>query len=113
MVERLAQTRANHPELGPGPVPDPEPGQIPAEAQEPRPGARHCWVNGLPGEPGRWPGLLAEWSQREGGAWFGRVVYAVRDGGREVLVETWVPAQHLEPGDAALRVPPREHRPPR
>ena len=68
-------------------------------------GARHCWVTGLPGVPGRCPGLLAEWSRRDGagqeghaaGGWFGRVVYAVDDGGRVVLVETWVPAAHLEP----------------
>ena len=59
-------------------------------------GARHCWVSGLPGDQGRWPGLLAEWAQR-GGGWFGRVVYAVDDGGRVVLVEAWVPAEHLEP----------------
>jgi hypothetical protein len=38
----------------------------------------------------------AEWAQRSGG-WFGRVVYAVDDGGRVVLVEAWVPAEHLEP----------------
>jgi hypothetical protein len=38
----------------------------------------------------------AEWAQR-GGGWFGRVVYAVDDGGRVVLVEAWVPAEHLEP----------------
>ncbi len=60
-------------------------------------GGRHCWVSDLPGDPGRWPGLLAEWSQREGGAWFGRVVYAVVDAGRVVLVEAWVPAEHLQP----------------
>jgi hypothetical protein len=58
--------------------------------------ARHCWVSSLPGDQGRWPGLLAEWAQR-GGGWFGRVVYAVDDGGRVVLVEAWVPAEHLEP----------------
>ncbi|MDP9397871.1 MAG: hypothetical protein M3P96_08670 [Actinomycetota bacterium] len=54
-------------------------------------------MSDLPGDPGRWPGLLAEWSQREGGAWFGRVVYAVVDAGRVVLVEAWVPAEHLQP----------------
>jgi hypothetical protein len=59
-------------------------------------GARHCWVRGLSDDPGRWPGLLAEWAQREGG-WFGRVVYAVDDDGRVVLVEAWVAAEHLEP----------------
>jgi len=59
-------------------------------------GARHCWVSGLPGDPGRWPGLLAEWAQRDGG-WFGRVVYAVDDGDPVVLVAAWVAAEHLEP----------------
>ena len=53
-------------------------------------------MSGLPGDQGRWPGLLAEWAQR-GGGWFGRVVYAVDDGGRVVLVEAWVPAERLEP----------------
>ena len=38
----------------------------------------------------------AEWAQR-GGGWFGRVVYAVDDGGRVVLVEAWVPVEPLEP----------------
>jgi hypothetical protein len=52
-------------------------------------------VSGLPGNPGRWPGLLAEWAQRDG-SWFGRVVYAVDDGGRVVLVEAWVAAAHLQ-----------------
>jgi hypothetical protein len=37
---------------------------------------------------------LAEWARRDGG-WFGRVVYA-DDGGRVVLAEAWVPAEHLE-----------------
>lgn len=68
-------------------------------------GGRHCWVTGLTGTAGRWPGLLAEWSRRDGdgqeghtrGGWFGRVVYAVDDGGRVVLVEAWVPAEHLQP----------------
>ena len=57
-------------------------------------GARHCWVSGLPRVGGR--AWAAEWVQR-GGGWFGRVVYAVDDGGRVVLVEAWVPAEHLEP----------------
>jgi len=62
-------------------------------------------VTGLPGAPGRCPGLLAEWSRRDGagqegragGGWFGRVVYAVNDGGCLVLIEAWVPAEHLQP----------------
>lgn len=59
-------------------------------------GGRHCWVSGLPGQPGRWPGLLVAW-QRQGPSWSGRVVYAVVDEGQVVLVETWVPAEHLQP----------------
>ena len=59
---------------------------------------RHCWVAGLPGSPGRFPGLLAEWRHDEGsGRWMGRVVYAVDEHGRVVLVERWVPAAHLTP----------------
>ena len=60
-------------------------------------GPRHCWVTGLPEAPGRWPGLLVEWRTEEAGQWFGRVVYAVDDAGRGVLIETWVPARHLQP----------------
>lgn len=59
---------------------------------------RHCWVSGLPGAPGRHPGLLAEWRHDQGsGRWLGRVVYAVDEHGRVVLVERWVPATHLTP----------------
>ncbi len=59
-------------------------------------GGRHCWVSGLPGQPGRWPGLLVAW-QRQGPSWSGRVVYAVVDDGQVVLVEAWVPAERLQP----------------
>ena len=59
---------------------------------------RHCWVSGLPGSPGRHPGLLAEWRHdAASGRWLGRVVYAVDEHGRVVLVERWVPAEHLTP----------------
>jgi hypothetical protein len=59
---------------------------------------RHCWVSGLPGSPGRHPGLLAEWRHdTTSGRWLGRVVYAVDEQGRGVLVERWVPAEHLTP----------------
>ncbi len=59
---------------------------------------RHCWVSGLPGSPGRHPGLLAEWRHDpSSGRWVGRVVYAVDEQGRIVLVERWVPAEHLTP----------------
>jgi hypothetical protein len=59
---------------------------------------RHCWVSGLPGAPGRHPGLLAEWRHDPGtGRWLGRVVYAVDESGRVVLVERWIPAEHLTP----------------
>ena len=60
--------------------------------------ARHCWVAGLPGSPGRHPGLLAEWRHdATTGRWLGRVVYAVDESGRGVLVERWIPAEHLTP----------------
>jgi hypothetical protein len=59
---------------------------------------RHCWVAGLSGSPGRHPGLLAEWRHdSSSGRWLGRVVYAVDEHGRVVLVERWVPAEHLTP----------------
>jgi hypothetical protein len=61
---------------------------------------RNCWVTDLPDVPGRFPGLLVEWSRRGGsGSWSARVVYGVRDGGQVVLIETWVPAEHLQPAD--------------
>ncbi len=62
------------------------------------------------GAPGRWPGLLVEWRAPAAPAdpepagveipsgWIGRVVYVVDKGGGEVvLVEAWVPAEHLRP----------------
>ncbi len=59
---------------------------------------RHCWVSGVPGSPGRHPGLLAEWRHDPAtGSWSGRVVYALDDHGRAVLVERWVQAEHLTP----------------
>ncbi len=59
---------------------------------------RHCWVSGLGSAPGRHPGLLAEWRHDPAtGRWLGRVVYAVDEQGRAVLVERWVPAEHLTP----------------
>jgi hypothetical protein len=60
---------------------------------------RHCWVSDLADAPGRWPGLVAEWARAADGGWTARVVYAVRDGGQVVLVESWVPAGHLQPAD--------------
>ncbi len=59
---------------------------------------RHCWVSGLPASPGRHPGLLAEWRHEQvTGRWLGRVVYVVDEHGRAVLVERWLPAEHLTP----------------
>lgn len=59
---------------------------------------RHCWVSGLADAPDRSPGLLAEWRHdRRSGRWLGRVVYAVDEHGRTVLVERWLPAEHLTP----------------
>jgi len=62
-------------------------------------------VTGLPGEAKPCPGLLSEWIRDgEEAPWRGRVVYAVVDDGRVVLVEAWVPADHLRP--AATDPPP-------
>src|SRR5450759_149603 len=77
----LARTAAGRPSPMPGARPGPAP-------PGPPPVGRRRWSS----RSCRWPGLLAEWAQR-GGGWFGRVVYAVDDGGRVVLVE----ACHLEP----------------
>ena len=89
LADRLAASR---PSTQPAAPADPE-------GRRERPVAvRHCWVTGLPGAPGRHPGLLAEWRHDTGsGAWHGRVVYAVDEHGRIVLVERWVPAAHLSP----------------
>ena len=57
---------------------------------------RHCWVQGLPDAPGRWPGLLVEW-RRTGTTWDGRVVYVLVSAGEPVVVESWLPAAHLHP----------------
>jgi len=60
---------------------------------------RHCWVSGLPDCPGRFAGLVVEWSPAPAGAgWLGRVVYVIDDdAGQAVLVEAWVAAEHLRP----------------
>ena len=54
----------------------------------------------MPDCPGRFAGLVVEWSPGPAAAgWLGRVVYVV-DGdnaGRAVLVEAWVAAEHLTP----------------
>jgi hypothetical protein len=84
LAERSAGARA-----APAPVED--------EPDRPRPVVqRHCWVQGLPQAPGRWPALLVEW-RRSGTAWEGRAVYVVAEGGAAVVVESWLPAAHLHP----------------
>jgi len=77
----------------------PPPATEATEASRERPVvARHCWVSGLADAPGRSPGLLAEWRHDPTtGRWLGRVVYAVHEAGRVVLVERWIPAEHLAP----------------
>ena len=51
----------------------------PPIARRPSSAARHCWVIDPPVAPGRWPGIVLEWRQREG-RWEGRVVVVVLDG---------------------------------
>lgn len=93
LADRLAASGRSTPPAAPPDAP------ADSEGRRERPVAvRHCWVTGLPGAPGRHPGLLAEWRHDAGsGAWHGRVVYAVDEHGRIVLVERWVPAEHLSP----------------
>ena len=88
LADRLAASTGGLPAAADGP-----------EAARERPVVtRHCWVAGLPGSPGRHPGLLAEWRHDPGsGRWLGRVVYLVDEQGRGVLVERWIPAEHLTP----------------
>ena len=89
LADRLAASR-------PGAAPPPADG--PEGTRERPVVTRHCWVSGLPGAPGRHPGLLAEWRHDQGsGRWLGRVVYAVDEQGRVVLVERWIAAEHLRP----------------
>ena len=98
MAERSAASAAGPAPAAPAAevVADPE---LAALQGRPRPVlTRHCWVTGLPDCPGRWAGLVAEWRQdSDAGGWQGRVVYAVDEHGRVVLVERWVPAEHLTP----------------
>lgn len=54
-------------------------------------------MTGLPGTPGRCSGLVSEWLSEDGQGWFGRVVYAVVEAGRVMLVEAWLPAEYLAP----------------
>jgi hypothetical protein len=48
----------------------------------------------------RLPGLLAQWQQGQDGTWAGLVVYAVEEADSQVvLVQAWIPADHLHPID--------------
>ena len=74
---------------------DPSAPSVPA-SRGPAGEGRHCWVHSPPGAPGTWPGLLIEWRQRRG-AWEGRVAYAVPGAEGPSLVESWLPAERLQP----------------
>jgi hypothetical protein len=56
---------------------------------------RHCWVEGHGAWPGRWPGLILEWRQRQDGGWQGRVSFVVVLGREVCLVESWLDAALL------------------
>ncbi|MGY1838664.1 MULTISPECIES: hypothetical protein [unclassified Modestobacter] len=81
----------------PARAPEADPSR-PGGGEPPRPGGggagRHCWVHDPPGHPGRWPGLLVEWRQRDDG-WQGRVAYTVPGAHGPALVEAWLPAGQL------------------
>ena len=95
LAQRRQASAPGAAEAAPAPVDAPD---------RPRPVVqRHCWVQGLPDAPGRWPGLLVEWRQARAdpgpGRWQGRVVYALTAGpGACVLVEAWLDAAHLSAG---------------
>ena len=70
------------------------PGLAPAASPARR---RHCWVQGPPEAPGQHPGLVLDWSKRDGG-WMALVAYLVEgDEPSPVLVQQWVSAALLEP----------------
>ena len=97
MGRRSGPTLADRLAASTGP-PAPPAADAPEPSRERPVVVRHCWVSGLPGSPGRHPGLLAEWRHdRSTGRWSGRVVYALDEQGRVVLVERWLPAEHLTP----------------
>jgi hypothetical protein len=50
-------------------------------------GARHCWVSGLPGDQGRWPGLL------EGQPSFARPACPVDDGHPGAITRRHLPPE--------------------
>ncbi len=58
---------------------------------------RHCWVRDPPDALGIWPGLLVEWRLLEDG-WHGRVAYTLVGDHGPLLVEVWLPADHLKVG---------------
>lgn len=76
--------------------PDPPGSPVPDERFRDAGPGRHCWVRDPPAAPGTQPGLLIEWRQRDG-AWQGRVAYTVAGPHGPALVETWVPADRLQP----------------
>ena len=60
-------------------------------------GRRHCWVCDLPDLAGRrFAGLVVCWRDGPDG-WSGRTIYVVDDQGEDVVIEAWVPAEHLRP----------------
>ncbi|MCU1615508.1 MAG: uncharacterized protein JWO98_3048 [Frankiales bacterium] len=98
----LGERAANSGVRPPPPAREPSPGRITdagpdADSDVPDPvEGRHCWVRDPPQAPGTWPGLLVEW-RRRAGAWQGRVAFTVAGPDGPALVETWLPAERLEP----------------
>jgi|GEM_PF-651929 len=96
LAERSALSGAGVTSAGAG---QPAPGSAADSSRTSAGCPRHCWVTDLPDVPGRWPGLALEWQRAADRSWACRVAYAIRDGDHVVLVETWVPARHLQPAD--------------
>ena len=51
-----------------------------------------------PMAPGRWPGMVVEWRQREG-RWEGRVIVVLLNGSDSQVVCAWFDQEHLAPAD--------------
>jgi hypothetical protein len=59
---------------------------------------RHVWVDDFEMAPGQWPGLLLEWRKTTpDGGWQVRTILAIPSDDGPVLLESWIPAQHLKP----------------
>lgn len=60
-------------------------------------GQRHRWVTDPNASGQRFAGLVISWAATPEGGWSGRTIYVVDDQQPPVVIEAWVPAEHLQP----------------